>query len=163
MNAVTDAKPATRSLQIVRACTPDHHLGAFKLACAMHRETDFRAFEFSPEKAHSGLGAWVNLPDRNVLLLAMRGDDAIGMLAASIRDPWFSFEPFVTEDFLYVRQDERGSRAAFMLMRALVAWVRERGVRHMRAGVATGTGEQAGRLYEHFGMRFVGGNYSAHF
>jgi len=160
----SEAPTSAATLRIVRASTLEHLKGAFRLTCAMHPETDFRHYPFNPEKAGRALGAWMNIPDRMVLLLALRGDEVVGMLGASLKDAWFSDEGFASEDFLYVRADERGSRAAFMLVREFHAWRREKGVKHWRMGVGTAhaTGAACARLYEHFGARFVGGNYAGH-
>ena len=143
----------------VRRATEEDRLGIFKLCVAMHRETDFGYFQFNPQKAVDSIGGWIH---GQLMLVADKDGDIVGMMAASKKDAWFSDDPFASEDFFYVRQDVRGSRAGYLLMKGFVDWANEVGVNHIRAGVATGTGPAAERLYEHFGMKYVGGNFSAH-
>lgn len=143
----------------VRRATEEDRLGIFKLCVAMHRETDFKNFSFNPEKAINSLGIWIH---RDLMLVADNDGDIVGMLAASKKDAWFSDDTFASEDFFFVRQDMRGTRAAFLLMKGFVNWASEVGALHIRAGVATGSGPAAERLYEHFGMKYQGGNFSSH-
>lgn len=147
----------------VRNATENDRLGIFKLAVAMHRETDFGNFSFDPEKAINSIGLWLHGGLMLVVVdQAEDSEEVVGMMAASKKDPWFSQDVLVSEDFFYVREDKRGSRAAFLLMKGFIDWANEVGAHHLRAGVATGTGPAAERLYEHFGMHYVGGNFSSH-
>lgn len=145
---------------LIRRATEEDRIALFKLAAAMHAETDFRHFAFDPHKTINGLGAWIHSPNA-LLLVADAGDGVVGMLAASLKQAWFSHDPFMSEDFFYVAADRRGSRAAYMLMREFMR-ESEKIALHVRAGVATGNCQAAERLYEHFGMTYQGGNYSAH-
>lgn len=144
----------------VRQATEDDRLSLFKLCVHMHKETDFSHLQLNPEKLIHQLGAWIH--DR-VALVADNEGELIGMMFATVAPPWWSDEPFVTEDLLYVLPEHRGGRAAYMLIRELVHWTKKQGMKHIRTGVSTGTGRGAERLYEHFGFNYVGSNYVAHF
>lgn len=141
----------------VRRAVEADRLGLFKLAVAMHRETSFRAYAFNPEKAIHGLGAWIH---GGFMAVAEKDGQVIGMLAATKRSPWFSDDPLLSEDLFYVAEAHRGTRAGYLLMREFMAWARENAPCHVRAGVATGKGPAAERLYEHFGMTYQGGNFA---
>ena len=144
----------------IRRATEADRFSLFKLAAAMHAETDFKSMGFSPSKAVDRLGAWIHSPE-GLMLVAEDGAEPFGMLAATYRAPWFSDDLMVSEDLFYVRADKRGSRAGFMLMREFVAEAGRRSARHVRAGIATGdVGSGAQRLYEHFGFLLVGGSFS---
>lgn len=147
----------------IRCATEEDRLPLFKLAAAMHAETDFRHFNFDPQKALNNLGEWIHSP-RARMLIADSDGDVVGLLAGSIQETWFGNDTFVNEQLLFVRPDKRGGRAAYMLVRDFVAWWRETGVKHIRMGVSTAadTGPAAERLYTHFGLHYAGGNYSAH-
>lgn len=145
-------------LKVRRAIEADR-LPVFKMCVLMHRETDFQNFELDPEKLLNGVGMWIH----NATLLVVEDDDKIvGMLAAVIKETWFGPESFASEELFYVIPEYRGTRAAFLLMKAYMSWAKEQGIKHIRAGVATGGAPGAERLYEHFGMHRMGGNYVAH-
>lgn len=149
--------PSTTS---VRRAHLDDLLPLFKMSAHMHRETDVACLTFDPERALSMLPMWISSGEKGLLLVAERDGQLIGMLAASIKQPWFSLDHVAAEDLFYVAPEHRGSRAAYMLMRGYIDWVKKSGVKYARAGVATGKGEAAEHIYRHFGMKFIGGNYS---
>lgn len=144
----------------IRPGTESDVVNLFKLCVQMHRETDFKHISINPEKVISNLGFWIN---DGLLLVAEKDDKLIGMMFASVKKPWFSDEEYATEDILYVVPEYRGTRAGFLLVRGLLDWVKEKGFKHVRAGVSTGTGQAAEKLYRHFGMEYMGGNFIAHF
>lgn len=146
----------------IRTATDHDRLALFKLAVAMHRETDFRAFQLDPEKMVASLGFWTT--NQDALALLAEHDDAgpIGFFLAKVTTPWFSGDITAVEDCFYVLPEHRGSRAAYMLVREFMAWARRRGAVHVRAGVSSGRGRGGERLYEHFGMSNKGGNFIAH-
>lgn len=147
-------------MTIIREAIEGDRLGLFKLAVEMHAETDFAAVEFDPEKALRELGAWIHHPD-GLMLVADDSGDVVGMLAAQAKRPWFSSQEVASEDLFFVRKDRRGGRVAYRLLEAYVQWCAERGITYGRAGISTGEpGKNAGRLYEHFGMRCTGACYS---
>lgn len=145
----------------VRRATPNDHLGVFKLAVLMHAETDFKHYTFSPVKTLKSIADWDNGGSR-ALFVADSDGDLVGMLAAAVEDMAFSDDVVAAENVFFVRDDMRGSRAAYLLMRGFRNWADEIGAGHIRAGVATGTGWAAHRLYEHFGMDCVGSNFTTH-
>lgn len=145
-------------LKVRRAVEADR-LPVFKMCVWMHRETDFKHFELNPHKLLDGVGNWIH---GATLFLAEDGDQPVGMLAACVKDSWFSDEPFASEELFYVIPEYRGTRAAFLLMRSYMSWAKDQGIKHIRAGVATGGAPGAERLYEHFGMQRTGGNFVTH-
>lgn len=149
-------------VRVMRANTPEQHFGAFKLACAMHEETDFKHFTLDPELCFESLGKWMQAHDA-VLLVAVRDADVVGMAAGrDVASMWFTRDRLFVEDFIYTRADERGSRTGYMLWRELVRWANDRGLNHKRSQTATGIGEGAERLYEHAGMYRVGSVFASH-
>lgn len=146
----------------IRQATDTDRLALFKLAVAMHRETDFRAFLLDPEKTAAGLLYWTTHQDGLALLAEHDGAGPVGFFLAKVTTPWFSNDLTAVEDCFYVLPEHRGSRAAYMLVREFMAWAKERGALHVRAGVSSGCGPAGERLYQHFGMKNMGGNFVAH-
>lgn len=145
----------------VRRATANDHLGVFKLAAAMHAETDFKHYTFSPLKTLHSISEW-DSGDSRVLFVVDDGKDIVGMMAVGVEDAAFSNDIVAAENVFFVRSDMRGTRAAYLLMREFLSWSEKIGAKHIRAGVATGGGAAACRLYEHFGMQPVGANFASH-
>lgn len=143
----------------LREATPEDAFAIFKLAVFMHRETEFSRFSFNPQKTLDSIYLWLG---KEFVLLAEKNNEIVGMIVASRKDHVFSDDVVACEDFFYVREDARGSRVAFMLMRGFMDWAKKIGAAHLRAGVSTGDCPAAERLYQHFGMKHVGGNYMTH-
>jgi GNAT superfamily N-acetyltransferase len=144
----------------IRPATESDRFPLFKLAVAMHEETDFKSLDFDPQRALHNLGAWMH-DDRNLMLVAERDGEIVGMMAANTNMPWFSSDLIASEDLLFVREDCRGSPIGYRLMRAFMGWARTMKVKHIRAGFSTGKpGKSAGRLYEVMGFHKVGDSYS---
>lgn len=143
----------------IRPATESDRLALFKLCVAMHEETDFRNYTLNPQKMLHGIGFWMH---NALLLVAVKDSELIGFFMGKVTQPWYSDDMAAVEDCFYVRPEHRGSRAGYLLVREFCSWAKAKGVRHVRAGVSSGSGEAGGRLYEHFGMKFMGGNYIAH-
>lgn len=127
----------------------------------MHAESDVRHYEFCPVRAVNEVGKWIH---GGIMLVAEKNGQVIGILGAKVlHGVWFSPDTVVAEDIFYVATEHRGTRAAFMLVRELIHQAKSQGAQHIRAGVSSGMGNAGGRLYEHFGMRHLGGNYVIHF
>ena len=146
----------------IRPATEDDRLALFKLAVAMHRETDFQRFELNPGKTLDSLGYWIASPDALALLAEHDTAGPVGFFLGKVTAPWFSDELAAVEDCFYVLPERRGSRAAFYLVREFLAWGKARGAWHARAGVSSGSGRAGERIYEHFGMKNMGGNFVVH-
>ena len=131
----------------------------FKLAAAMHAETLYRQYGFAPEKALKRLWHWITSPD-SVILVADQDGEAVGMFAADVYAPWFTDDTLALEGCFFVLPEHRGSRAGYMLMRTFYEWAHERGASHIQAGVSSGLGPAGERLYQHFGLEHLGGNYA---
>lgn len=142
-----------------RRATEGDRLAIFKMAAEMHRETIFSAYTFDPAKAIDRIGSWIS--GNGVMFVAERAGEVVGMLAASPKEVWFGPDVLVVEELFYVKPAHRGSFAAYRLMESFMAWAKSLGRCHVRAGVATRLDNAAGRLYQHFGLEFDGGNYSA--
>lgn len=128
----------------------------------MHAESDFKHFNFDPQAAWDGLGAWLCDNHTKVMFVAEKDGQVVGMLAACLIATWFGSDVAASEELFFVHPEHRGSRAALVLMKSFCEWAKDAGAKHLRAGVATGTGKAAERLYQHVGMHYVGGNFSKH-
>ena len=145
----------------IRRATEDDRLPLFKRAAAMHAETDFKHYTLDPVKTLDGLGGWIAGQDA-ALFVADPDGELVGFFAAKLTRPWFSDDLMAVEDCFYVAAAQRGSRAAYLLVREFHRWAAGASAAHLRAGVSSGTGRAGERLYEHFGMKNMGGNFVLH-
>jgi GNAT superfamily N-acetyltransferase len=146
----------------VRRATEDDHLDLFKLLVPMHRETDFQHYVLNPEKSFASLGNWIHNKN-NLCFVAINEVKIVGAMFGTVAPLWFSDELVAREDLLYVHPDYRGGRAAYILAKAFLEAAKSAGIKHVQAGVSTGLGQGAERLYRHLGMTYMGGNFVAHF
>ena len=149
-------------MTVSRIATENDRLAIFKLAAQMHLETDFRFYDFDPGIAIAGLGDWLGGDPNSVMFVAEADGEVVGMLGATLRSTWFGRDKLASEELFYVDVAHRGSCAANQLLQSFCDWASEVGAQHLRAGVATGSSPAAERLYQRFGMHYVGGNFSLH-
>jgi GNAT superfamily N-acetyltransferase len=146
----------------IRSGTEDDRLALFKLCLAMHAETDFMHYSLSPEKLWAGLSAWLHSATAAMFIAEHDTAGVVGFFACKQVRPWFSDDLCVVEDCFYVAEQHRGSRAAYMLVKRFIEWKNEVQALHWRAGVSSGAGPAGERLYAHFGMKNMGGNFVGH-
>jgi len=128
---------------VSRIATENDCLAIFKLVAQMHLETDFRFYDFDPGIAIAGLGDWLGSDPNSVMFVAEADGDVVGMLGTNLRSTWFGRDKLASEELFYVAVAHRGSAAAQQLLQSFCDWAAE-------------------KLYQCFGMHYVGGNFSKH-
>jgi ribosomal protein S18 acetylase RimI-like enzyme len=89
------------------------------------------------------------------MLVAERGGEVVGFVAASIRypeKPWEAAHPWCSIDDVIVRSDLRGRGVGGRLLAAAEAWARERAAPEIRLSVGEYNQGAIG-LYERLGFR----------
>ena len=145
----------------VRKATPDDAMGVFKLAASMHAETDFKHCKFNPEKTFNALMHWIQ-SEGNVIFITVADKEPTGLLVGNLTTQWYSSDLYAIEKLFYVDPAHRGTRAAFYLVRAFIQWGYDNKAKHIAAGIASGSGDAGARLYQKFGMKNLGSNFSLH-
>lgn len=86
-----------------------------------------------------------------------RQRELIGFMMASIGSYAFASGIFTTQQVMFVRPDMRGTRAAALLIRHLIAWSTRLGAKEITGGNNNGLyTEQTARLLEKHGFERVG-------
>lgn len=81
----------------------------------------------------------------------------VGFLLATVNEYRAFSGQFTTQEILFVKPANRGSRAATLLMRELIAWSEMLGVRECIGGVDNGHNmERTAKFLGHFGFEKVG-------
>lgn len=89
--------------------------------------------------------------------VAERDRQVIGMLMADFAEYRGADGLFTMQEVLYVRPDHRGTRAAALLMKQLIAWSKMLGAREIIGGNDNEfQSERTARFLEHFGFKRVG-------
>lgn len=131
-----------------------------ELGRTMHDEAV--ALKHAPYDAQKVEHALRQTLERGLLLVHIGHDGIDGAFAGIVVERWFSRSEFFTDLALFVDPDRRGGLAAYRLLRACIAWCKERGLdpRDVQLGVSTGVHpEQTGRLYEKLKFDRYGGLY----
>ena len=81
----------------------------------------------------------------------------IGLTLSSINDYRAASGLFTTQEVLFVRPEKRGSRAAVLLMKNLIAWSRKVGAKEIVGGNDNEfNSERTAAFLGHFGFKRVG-------
>jgi L-amino acid N-acyltransferase YncA len=84
-------------------------------------------------------------------------DGVIGLTLSSINDYRAASGLFTTQEVLFVRPEKRGSRAAVLLMKNLIAWSRKVGAKEIVGGNDNEfNSERTAAFLGHFGFKRVG-------
>ncbi|HCW18831.1 GNAT family N-acetyltransferase [Achromobacter sp.] len=134
--------------------------GLLPIAAAMHAESRFRVLDFSPDKMRS-LFEHLAQNENGCLLVVEHEGGLHGVLAGGLAQDFFGQTVAAFEYGVYVSPARRGSMDGVRLVKAYLAWARERGALYINMGVTTGvTTDRTGALYERLGARKVGDLYS---
>lgn len=91
------------------------------------------------------------------IFVAERDGRLVGMSVASIQQYRTASGLFVVQEVLFVRPEARGTRAAALLMKQIVAWSQGLGAREIISGNDSGLkSEQVARFFGRMGFSHVG-------
>lgn len=125
-----------------------------ELGQAMHGESRFSHMRFEPSKVDAMLRMVI---DRGCLIVAERDGEIFGGFAGVLEQHWFSSDLIATDIALFVDPGKRGGLAAANLVKAFVAWAKEKGAALIDIGVNTGVRTyETARLFERLGGKSAG-------
>lgn len=158
MSAVLDTPVAQRTRVVPFADCYEQQV--LVLAREMHAESStHRSLPLDEVKLVQQLRASHSMPDTVYFRLAVRGDEVLGGFFGQISTVYFSQERVAKDLAWFVTRNQRGSRAALLLVADFERWGQERGIRKFMLGQSTGVNvETTATLYEHLGYRVVGFN-----
>ncbi|BBL74187.1 GNAT family N-acetyltransferase [Methylomagnum ishizawai] len=125
------------------------------LAKAMHAESGFAGLDFNENiMAATFLEL---LGQGQFLAVYEREGRIVGGYAGYLSRCCFGADLMAHDYGVFVAPEARGSRAAWVLAKAFVAWAKQAGAKQIRPGVSTGgAGVGAEALYAKLGFRRVG-------
>lgn len=145
---------------MIRAAELSDIAGLLPIAAAMHAESRFRGLDFQGEKMRALFEHLVQ-SENGCLLVVEHAGALHGVLAGGLAQDFFGETVAAFEYGVYVDPARRGSMDGVRLVKAYLAWARERGAVYINMGVTTGvTTDRTGALYEKLGARKVGDLYS---
>lgn len=111
---------------------------------------------FSEERCRASFQSYLEHADPTVFVCEDKGQ-VIGLLVCNFYEHRGAYGFFVTQEVLYVRPDRRGTRAAALLMKQLIAWAEEIGANEIIGGNDNGfNSERTAKFLGHFGFEKVG-------
>lgn len=112
--------------------------------------------EFDEARARATFRSYLERADPTFFVIDDKRD-VIAMLACNFYEHRAATGLFTTQEVLYVRPDRRGSRAAALLMKQLIAWSTQLGATEIIGGNDNEfNSERTARFLEHFGFARVG-------
>lgn len=111
---------------------------------------------FSKEKCWRTLYSYLTTASPTVFVVDGE-DGVVAFLVADMYEYRAAEGIFTSQEVLFVRPDRRGTRAAALLMKQLVAWSQMLGAKEIVGGVDNEfQSERTAKFLEHFGFKRVG-------
>lgn len=127
-----------------------------EMARQAHEETLTDAPPFSERKVREGFQAYLDTASPTVWVVEQRRE-LIGMLLATISEYRFADGLYTTQELLFVKPENRGSRAAALMMKELIQWSAMLGAKEITGGVDNDyQSERTAKFLQHFGFKQVG-------
>lgn len=140
----------------VRTMTRQDVPAIIGLGFDMHQESCYRDLDYDPEKIGK-LCLQIVDDGSKLALVATKDGQIVGMLGAYITEHFFGSDKTAGDYVVYVRPEHRGSTAFIRLVRAYVAWAKDRGAKDIFVRQSTGMNINAiGDLYTRIGFEIVG-------
>ena len=146
----------------IRRATQEELPVLLDMAEAMHAESPrYRDIPLSEGKLQSILQRMHDHPTLGALLVAEKEGAVVGMMWGYVDEFFFSEEKYATDILLYVLPEQRGTRAAWRLVKAFEDWAENVGALFIQPGVSTGIDNEGyARFYERMGYSVTGLNLS---
>lgn len=141
---------------MIRPATLDDLTALVALAELMHGESRYSVLPFSEGKMFGLLAKLIESGD-GCVLVAQKGGQVVGGFVGMVAAHWFSTGLIASDFGLFVHPDHRGGMAAARLLKAFIAWARDKGAAMITAGITTGVHvESTTRLYQALGFQPAG-------
>lgn len=111
---------------------------------------------FSEARCRATIRSYLDFANPTIFVADDRGE-AIGLLVCNFYEYHAADGLCVTQEVLFVRPDKRGTRAAALLMKELIAWGKSLGALEIIGGNDNEfNSDRTARFLEHFGFKRVG-------
>lgn len=150
----------------IRFATTDDIPACIVLGQRLQQLTRFARLAYEPERVEHQLRQLIEIGQQrrrsHCLLLAEADDGELtGALVGCIESHLFCSQPVASLIVYAVLPERRMSGAALRLMRAFIAWSRQRGAVEVNAGINSSlNAERSERFLQKLGFARTGGNYA---
>lgn len=111
---------------------------------------------FDEERMRKTIAGYFTRADPTFFVCEDKGE-VIGFLLCNFYEYRAMAGLFAAQEVIFVRSERRGSRAAVLLMKQLIAWSEQLGVKEIIGGNDNDfNSERTARFLEHFGFQRVG-------
>lgn len=112
---------------------------------------------FDEGRCRATIASYLRHASPTIWVAEDKAGDTTGFLVADFYEYRAASGIFTTQEVLFVRPDKRGTRAATILMKELVAWSEMLGAKEILGGNDNEfNSERTARFLEHFGFKRVG-------
>jgi len=134
----------------------DEEIDTFVEMARLNVEEVRKGHGFDPARVRQVFRDYLDLADPTIYFAEHDGE-VVGYLMASVGSYRYVDLQFYVQEVIYVRPEHRGTRAAVLLMRHLIAEARRRGFTEIFGGNDYGfSPDRTKRFFEHFGFETVG-------
>ena len=142
----------------IRPATPDDLAAMLALGAHMHEESPrFGLLRYDEKKVEALLYTAMNDSAYFLMVAEQKAGEIVGGFLGFAAPMWFSPDEVASDLALFIEQDRRGGMAAVSLVRAFIAWAREREVKQISLGISTGIKtEETAKLYAAAGLKMYG-------
>lgn len=128
------------------------------LGRSMHAESRYSSMSFSPLKVAATFTHLIG--GAGCVFVADQDGEIVGGIAGCLGQPWYGVEPVLSELALFLKLGRRGSMVAPRLVKAFVAYGKEKGCVLIQSGVVSGVEqERTEMLYQRLGGKLHGSLY----
>lgn len=111
---------------------------------------------FNPDKVRQVYRKYIATANPTIFVVEDRRE-VIAFLLATMSEYRFTDGLYTTQEVLFVRPDKRGTRAAVILVKQLIAWSEALGAKEITGGNDNSfQSERTAKFLEHFGFKNVG-------
>jgi L-amino acid N-acyltransferase YncA len=112
---------------------------------------------FDEDRCLATIASYLHTASPTIWVAETKDGEVVGFLVADFYEYRAASGIFTTQEVLFVRPDKRGTRAAAILMKELVAWSQMLGAKEIVGGNDNEfNSERTARFLEHFGFERVG-------
>lgn len=142
----------------IRQATIDDLGAIIALGKQMHAESGrFGVLAFDEQKVRDRFANLVANDNAFVLVCEQEDGEIVGGFAGYVAEHWYSTDKAAQDLALFVRPDRRGGIAAARMVKAFIAWAKERGALQIVLGISTGVRvEETAALYRSIGLKQFG-------
>lgn len=129
-----------------------------EIAVQFWNESDtYKQRPININKVKTQLQTLILYPSQGCVLIVKHDNQILGGFMGGLQEEWQSDSLMAFDYCLFVKPENRGSRTAYLLIKAFIEWAKEQGCTWVQCGTATKINtEQTIKFYQKMGFEHTG-------